>query len=176
MTFGHVKSQIYTDIYNMCISRPTAMILLGLADIKVCFRYPRIHADLTGAFGFIADKLYNPALAMVFGLTASASSWEAFRQAIEALTKGFANRPNLVVRHKKLINMLKWEEIDPSAKVTPAFSCTINCGIMDDVRNQIDLPARIYVVNALMLALNADHLKMVLAVKIPSFLGADRLP
>jgi hypothetical protein len=66
-------------------------------------------------------------------LTASASSWEAFKRAIKALTKDFANRPNLVVKHKKFINMLKWEEIDPSAELTPAFSCTINCGIMDDL-------------------------------------------
>jgi hypothetical protein len=57
--FGHVKSQIYTDIYNTHISYPTATILLGLADVKACFRYPRIHTDLTGAFGFIADKLCN---------------------------------------------------------------------------------------------------------------------
>jgi hypothetical protein len=166
VTFGHVKSQIYTDIYNMRISKPTAMILLGLVDVKACFRYPRIHADLTGAFGFIADKLYNPALAMVFGLTASVSCWEAFRQAIKALTKGFANRPNLVIRHKKLINMMKWEEIDPSAKVTPAFSCTINRGIMDDAGNQIDLPACIYIDDALMLALNADHMNLVMAAMI----------
>ncbi len=80
VTFGHVKSQIYMDIYNTHISYPTTTILLGLADVKACFRYPRIHADLTGAFGFIADKLYNLATAMVFGSTASASSWEAFRQ------------------------------------------------------------------------------------------------
>jgi hypothetical protein len=72
--FGHVKSQIYMDIYNTRISYPTAKILLGLADIKACFRYLRIYADLTGAFGFIADKLYNLAMAMVFGLTASAST------------------------------------------------------------------------------------------------------
>jgi hypothetical protein len=143
VTFGHVKSQIYTDIYNTRISYPTAMILLGLADVKACFRYPRIHADLTRAFGFIADELYNLAMAMVFGSTASASSWEAFRQAIEALTKVFANRPNLVVRRKKFIDILKWEEIDPSTKLAPAFSCTINCGIMDDAGNQMDLPAHI---------------------------------
>ncbi len=62
--FGHVKSQIYTDIYNTRISYPAAMILLGLADIKACFRYPRVHADLTGAFSFIADELYNLATAM----------------------------------------------------------------------------------------------------------------
>ena len=59
--------------------------------------------------------------------------------------------------------MLKWEEIDPSAKLTPAFSCTINCGIMDDAGKRRDLPAHIYVNNALMLALDADHMKMVLA-------------
>jgi hypothetical protein len=166
VAFGHVKSQIYTDIYNTRISYPTATILLGLADVKACFRYPRTHADLTGAFGFIADELYNLATAMVFGSTVSASSWEAFRQAIQALTKVFANRPNLVVRHKKFIKMLKWEEIDPSAELTSAFSCTINCGIMDDAKNRIDLPARIYVDNALMLALDIGHMKMVLAAMI----------
>jgi hypothetical protein len=163
VTFGHVKSQIYTDIYNTCINYLTAMILLGLADVKACFRYPRIHADLTGAFGFIAGELYNLATAMVFGSTASVSSWEALRQAIKALMKVFANRPDLVIRHKKFIDMLKWEEIDPSAKLTPAFSGTINCGIMDDAGNRVDLPVRIYVDNALMLALDADHMKMVLA-------------
>jgi hypothetical protein len=105
--FGHVKSQIYMDIYNTPISYPAATILLGLADVKACFRYPRIHTDLTGAFGFRADELYNLAMAMVFGSTASESSWKAFRQAIKALTKKFANRPNLVVRHKKLIDMFK---------------------------------------------------------------------
>ncbi len=103
---------------------------------------------------------------MVFGSTASASSWDAFRGAIKALTKVFANRPNLVVRHKKFINMLKWEEIDPSVELTPAFSCTINRGIMDDAGNRIDLPACIYFDDALMLALDADYMKMVLAATI----------
>jgi hypothetical protein len=162
----HVKSQIYMDIYNTHIRHPTATILLGLADAKACFRYPRIHADLTRAFSFIADKLYNLATAMVFGLTASASSWEDFRRATEALTKVFATRLDLVIRHKKFIDMLKWEEIDPSAELTPAFSCTINCGIIDDTRNRIDLSACIYVNDALMLALDVGHMKMVLAATI----------
>jgi hypothetical protein len=58
VTFGDVKSQIYMDIYNTCISYPTTTIPLGLADVKACFRHPRSHSDLTGAFGFIADELY----------------------------------------------------------------------------------------------------------------------
>ncbi len=169
VTFGHVKSQIYMDIYNMRIGYPTATILLGLADAKACFRYTRIHTVLTGAFSFIADK--------VFGLTASASSWEAFRQAIKALTKVFANRPNLVVKHKTFTNMLKWEEIDPSAELTPKLSCTINCGIMDDAGNWMDLPACIYVNNALMLALDVDHRKWSwqLQLKLYLWLWASRM-
>jgi hypothetical protein len=37
---------------------------------------------------------------------------------------------------------------------------------MDDAGNQIDHPARIYVNNALMLALDVDHMKMVLVATI----------
>jgi hypothetical protein len=82
--------------------------------------------------------------------------------------KVFANRSDLVVRHKIFIDMLKWIEIDPSAKLTPTFSCTVNHGIMDKARNWMDLPACIYVDHALMLALDVDHMKMVLAATIES--------
>ena len=82
---------------------------------------------------------------------------------------------DLVVRQKKFIDMLKWEEIDPSAELTPAFSCTINRGIMDDTGNRIDLPACIYVNDTLMLALDADHMKMVLAATIEAiFIVMDK--
>ncbi len=84
-----------------------------MANIKSCFCFARIHADLTGAFGFIANDLYNLATAMVFGSTTSASSWESFRQAIKDLMKIFANRLDLVIKHKKYLDMLKWEEADP---------------------------------------------------------------
>ncbi len=96
---------------NRRISLPTIIILLGMADIKAYFCFTRIHADLTGAFGFIANyDLYYLTTAMVFGSTTSASSWEAFRQAIKALMKVFVNRFDLVIKHKKYLDMLKWEE------------------------------------------------------------------
>jgi hypothetical protein len=78
VTFGHVKIQLYIDIYNTCISHPNDVILSGMADIKACFCFPRIHPDLTGAFGFMAGGYYNLATAMVFGSTTYASSWEPF--------------------------------------------------------------------------------------------------
>ncbi len=62
--------------------------------------------------------------------------------------------------------MLKWEEIDPSTKLTPTFSCTINHGFIDDARNRIDFPASIYVSDPSMLALEVDHMKMVLTAMI----------
>ncbi len=37
VTFGHVKLQIYIDIYNTRISYPTLVILIALADIKLVF-------------------------------------------------------------------------------------------------------------------------------------------
>jgi hypothetical protein len=59
ITFGHVKMQLYTDIYNTCLSYPTLTILLAMADVKACYRFPCIHADLTGAFGFLAGGYFN---------------------------------------------------------------------------------------------------------------------
>ncbi len=78
VTFGHIKIQLYINIYNTHISHPNDVILLGMADIKACFCFPRIHPGLTGAFGFMAGGYYNLATAMVFSSTTSASSWEPF--------------------------------------------------------------------------------------------------
>ena len=103
---------------------------------------------------------------MVFGSTASASSWESFQQAIKALTEVFANRPALVIKHQKYLDMLKWEKIDHNAKKVCAFSCAINQGIIDRAGKRINLPFCIYVDNALMLAPSIEHMKMVLVTMI----------
>jgi hypothetical protein len=106
ITFGHIKLQLYTDIYNTRISHPTLTILLAMADVKACFCFPCIHADLTGVFGFLAWGYYNLAIAMVFGSTASTLSWEPFRHAIQALTVVYAHCCNLIKKHKKIIGMI----------------------------------------------------------------------
>ena len=149
ITFGHVKIQLYIDIHNTLISHPRVVILLGMANIKECFYFPRIHPDLTGAFGFMAGGFYNLATAMVFGSTTSASSWEPFRQGIEALSMAYDDCPDLVIKHKYYLNMISWAEEDPTAKITQAFPCLINKGTLD-----ARLPARIYVDDALLLGLS----------------------
>ncbi len=80
---------------------------------------------------------------MVFGLTTSASSWEAFGQAIESLAKVLANRLDLVIKHKKYLNILKWEETNPKVVITRAYPCAINWGIINKNGTRLDLPAPI---------------------------------
>ncbi len=106
ITFGHVKMQLYIDIYNTCVSYPTFIILLAMADVKACFCFPCIHADLTGAFGFLAGGYFNLATAMVFGSTASASSWEPFRRAIQALSVVYPYCRDLIKKHGKFLDMI----------------------------------------------------------------------
>ncbi len=62
--------------------------------------------------------------------------------------------------------MLKWDRIDPNAKKVQAFPCAINQGIIDENEKRINLPARIYVDDALMLATSIEQMKMVLAAMI----------
>ncbi len=78
ITFGKVKIQLYIAIYNTRISYLLAIILLAMGDMKACFQFAWVHADM-GAFGLIADNYYKLATAMVFGSSTLASSWEPFQ-------------------------------------------------------------------------------------------------
>jgi hypothetical protein len=53
--FGQAKTNLFIDIYNWRVSYPDETIYLALADITACFRFPRISANVTGAFGFMAE-------------------------------------------------------------------------------------------------------------------------
>ncbi len=106
--FGHAKMQLYVGIYNTGVSYPTYIILLAMVDVKACFHFPCVHTDLTGVFGFLAGGYFNLATAMVFGSTASASSWEPFRRAIQALSVVYVHCRDLIEKHRKFIDMISW--------------------------------------------------------------------
>ena len=129
ISFGRTKIIFYTDIYNMRVSFSKVPILLSTADIKACVCHACIHIDLTGAFGFTAGGYYNIATAMVFGSITSASRREPNRRAIEAMSEVFFNRPDLVIKHCCYLDMIRWAEIDPTVKITPAIACAILCGL-----------------------------------------------
>jgi hypothetical protein len=110
INFGQSKMKLYVSIYNWRISFPDQIIYLVLADISACFRYPRIAADLTGAFGFMFEKLYFLSMSHIFGSDTSASSWEPFRRAIKNSIPIYFFREDLVIKHKSLLDVLKWDE------------------------------------------------------------------
>jgi hypothetical protein len=149
ITFGHVKMQMYIDIYNTRITYPTFIIVLAMADVKVCFRFPHIHANLTGAFGFLAGGYFNLATAMVFGSTASASSWEPFPYAIQALSVVYTHPHNLIKKYRKFLDMISWVPLVPAPELARAIPCLINSGVLDNQGSRVPLPARICVDNAL---------------------------
>ncbi len=128
ITFGHIKINC-TLTSTTCKSaiRPLPSFWEWPTS-RHAFCFPRIHSNLTGAFGLMAGGYYNLATAMVFGTTMSASSWEPFRQAIEALSVVYANRPNLVIKHKYYLKMISWEKSDPTALITQAVPCLMNKG------------------------------------------------
>ena len=79
ITFGYVYMAFCIWIYNLRISFPKDDILLAFIDISSYFRWPRVHPDLAGAFGFMIGPLYYAANIMVFGSVVSATSWDQFR-------------------------------------------------------------------------------------------------
>jgi hypothetical protein len=78
----------------------------------------------------------------------------------------YAGRPDLVIMHKYYLDIISWAEHDPTAKITTAFPCLMNKGTLEAHSNRAKLPARIYVDDALMLALSRGHIKQVLAALI----------
>jgi hypothetical protein len=175
ITFGHVKMQKYIDIYNTCITYLTFIILLAMVDVKACFCFPCIHADLTGAFGFLAGGYSNLATAMVFGSTALAS-WEPFWHAIQALSAVYPHCRNLIKKHRKFLGMISWVPLDPAPDLARAIPCSINTGVLDNQGNRVLLPERIYVKDALMLAISKENMEQVLAALIKAIVVIMGVP
>jgi hypothetical protein len=168
--------QLYIDIYNTRVSYPTFIILLAMGDVKACFCFPCIHTDLTGAFGFLAGGYFNLATAMVFGSTASASSWEMFWGAIEALSVIYLHCCDLIEKHRKFFDMISWATLDPAPDLARAIPCSIKTGFLDDQGNKVPLPARIYVDDALTLATSKEYMEQVLAALIEAIFAVMGAP
>jgi hypothetical protein len=78
----------------------------------------------------------------------------------------YADRPDLVIMHKHYLDMISWAKHDQTAKIIPAIPCLMNKGTLEAHGNRAKLPARIYVSDALMLALSRCHMELVLAALI----------
>lgn len=151
ITFGYAYIAFITWIWRLRISFPHLEIYLAFVDISSCFRFPRIFADLVGAFGFIMGPWFFAANAMVFGSVASASSWEPFRRAIVALALAYFFRKGLVEKHKKLLDLATWDpEPDDDVTFVQARPCSKQHGIIDEEGNEEPSEHNTYVDDNLM--------------------------
>jgi hypothetical protein len=118
--FGKAKIKLLILIYNWRISLPTKVIYIALTDIIACFQFPRIAADIYGAFGFVADGTYFMVKNHVFGSNISCSSCRS--QVSELLVQvlkvskqnpvrvSYYNTPHTIT-HSVLLNTLMHQRI-----------------------------------------------------------------
>jgi hypothetical protein len=132
INFGYAENNLLARIYNWRVSHLQMKIFLALADVTTFFCFPRMHADLTKKFGFMVDNFFFLATSMVFGSNASASSWEPFRRAIQALIPVYLMRTNIINKYKHLLDTCVWSKDDiPVSTLVQAFKCPINPVILD---------------------------------------------
>jgi hypothetical protein len=112
ISFGSTFNNFLSWLYNMRISFPDEIIYLSTIDIKACFRFPRIHADIVGAFSFIVDELLCLPTGHVFGSNTSASSWDPLRRGIEGRALYYFKlfKFDLIQRHREYLDMVSWDD------------------------------------------------------------------
>jgi len=131
------------------------MIYLALADVTACFCFPRISADVAGAFGFVAEGKYFVSTSMVFGSNISANAWDALRRGIQNTIPTLSQRTDLVKVHEELISQLRWAEENSSrTELVQAFPCAINRGVIDEAGNLLPMKANVYLDHILMAAVS----------------------
>ena len=155
ITFGMTLINFMTQLYNQRISYPSDEIWLATADIKACFRFPKIHPDVTGAFSFVFPFMGHLFIstAMVFGFILSANCWEPFRRAIETMTKVYFTKFSKgYTLHKEYLEMISFDDVPNDEKFTKAVPCSINKGCLDENGNQKPIGGLIYVDDDLLCA------------------------
>ena len=146
ITFGHMYMAFIVWIWRLRISYPNEEILLAFLDISSCFRFPRIFADLVGAFGFVIGPWFFAPNAMVFGSVTSASSWEPFRRAIMGIALAGFFTACLVKKHKALLAMVRWAPPPPpDTRFIQAQECSRNRSIVNRDGSTEPTPHHIYV-------------------------------
>ena len=120
-------------------------------DISAASRFPRVFADMCGAFSFKIGPWFFAANTMVFGRVASASSWEPFQRAIGALALAYFFRKGLVQKHQALLDLATWDpEPDDDVVFGQARACSKQHGIIDEDENKEPLAHSTYVDDNLM--------------------------
>ncbi len=106
ITFGYVKIQLYIDIYNMQIIHPIATILFGNGQHQGMLLFPTNPSQLDWGLWIYGRRLLQSGHGHGIWLYDVRFSWEPFWRAIEALSVVYADRPDLVIKHKYYLDMI----------------------------------------------------------------------
>ena len=176
ITFGATESCFDKDIYEYRVSYPNDTIYLGFEDVTSCYKFPKVHPALSGAFGFFDSfGLYHLATSMVFGSVVSANQWEPFRRTIEILSKHYQDMEGLVEKHQHYLDMIQWEEDVPAPSVR-AKGCAICPGVVDEHGVHVTRPSRMYVDDALIAANTRRRMERKLAATIEAIFSVMGYP
>jgi hypothetical protein len=72
--------------------------------------------------------------------------------------------------------MISWAPLDPAPDLARAIPCSINSGVLDNQGNRVPLPARIYVNDALRLAISKENMEQDLAALIEAIFVVMGVP
>jgi hypothetical protein len=136
-------------------------------QITACFCFPRLSANVAGAFGFLVGDHYFAPMSHVFGSNTSTSSWEAFRQEIQNLITVLSQRSDQIEKHKEFLNAMRWiKRYCNRPDLLQAFPCKINSGVFDSHGNVIPMTANIYIDDILAAGALCDNMIILLTAII----------
>ena len=151
ITFGNSKDLFMEDMYHLRSKHgPKVPCYIATADIKACYRWPKLHPDICGAFSFHVGflGLFCISAAMVFGFRGSSNAWEPIRRAIEVMTAVyFTKLASEVPSYDRFMDLITIATPSDDIERTPAFPCTTQTGTRDK-----PIQPRIYVDDAMICA------------------------
>ena len=89
----------------------------------------------------------------------------------------YAQRDDLVDKHKNLLDELKWsDDLSPRPNLVKAFPCDLNKGVVDDKGVLLPMTANIYVDDILTAAARRENMTKILAAIIKAILPCVEHP
>ncbi|KAL7535992.1 hypothetical protein ACHAWF_006478, partial [Thalassiosira exigua] len=148
--YGDVLQSTYDRIWDERIDYPDTDIVTHANDVKSCFKQMKLHPDVMAAFSLIVTDFLYLQTALPFGTDFSPQNWEPCRCLIEILAVKLFDDDTLRDKHRKYLDQLRW---DPSlgnykGPFTPAKACSQRRGVKDSRGNDVPMPQRLFVDDA----------------------------
>ena len=130
--FGSFFNNHLVHIWNLCITYPTCIIYLWEDYVLGAFRHVKYHPSVASVFSFAIFKYLFIPMGQTFASKTSPPEYETLAQAHKMLARFFskpADGPHLALKHKAILDLIKWEKKPQSTELVQAASDSIHYGI-----------------------------------------------